>query len=221
MRREVAVPEPEPARESDPAQRGQAGEAVAREAPPATPRRDAGERVDDGVEVRRDVEPEELLVVAGVADDREPPRVSASDEAREEPGPAHATRQHRDPHGWRSGLGLPISLDAAVEGGALDRDAVHGAHQRLDLLGRGVLARVRARLARDALLHERAAEVVAAGAQRELGETVTELHPRRLQVVDEAAQHEPAGGVDAEVTQPLRLWRARALVRERPLLPED
>src|SRR5213079_1364643 len=63
------------------------------------------------------------------------------------------------------GLGLPISLDAAVEGGALDRDAAHGAHQRLDLLGRGVLAR----LARDALLHERAAEVVAAGKQRELG----------------------------------------------------
>src|SRR5437870_10095901 len=95
MRREVAVPEPEPGRESDPAQGGQAGEAVAREAPPATPRRDAGERVDDGVEVRRDVEPEELLVVAGVADDREPPRVSASDEAREEPGPAHATLQDR------------------------------------------------------------------------------------------------------------------------------
>src|SRR5205809_1020595 len=60
--REVAVAEPEPGRESDPAQGGQAGEAVAREAAPATPRRDAGERVDDGVEVRRDVEPEELLV---------------------------------------------------------------------------------------------------------------------------------------------------------------
>src|SRR6266851_2388159 len=109
------------------------------------------------------------------------------------------------------GLGLPISLDAAVEGGALDRNAAHGAHQRLDLLGRGVLARVRARLARDALLHERAAEVVAAGAQRELRETVTELHPRRLQVVDEAAQHEPAGGVDAEVAQPLRLGRDHAV----------
>src|SRR5207245_302934 len=102
MRREVAVPEPEPGRESDPAQGGQAGEAVAREAPPATPRRDAGERVEYVVAVRRDVEPQDLLVVAGVADDREPPRVSASDEAREEPGPAHATRQHRDPHGWRS-----------------------------------------------------------------------------------------------------------------------
>src|SRR5947207_55025 len=102
MRREVAVPAPEPGREAEPAQGRQAGEAVAREAPPATPRRDPGERVDDGVEVRRDVEPEELLVVAGVADDREPPRVSAPDEAREEPGPAHATRQHRDPHGWRS-----------------------------------------------------------------------------------------------------------------------
>src|SRR5437667_2624956 len=93
------------------------------------------------------------------------------------------------------GLGLPISLDPAVEGGALDRDAAHGAHQRLDLLGRGVLARVRARLARDALLHECAAEVVAAGAQRELGEAVTELHPRRLRVVGGAARPAPAGRV--------------------------
>src|SRR3989454_11562390 len=91
---------------------------------------------------------------------------------------------------------LRTGLHPPVEGGALDREAAHGAHQRLDLLDRGVLARVRARLARDALLHERAAEVVAAGAQRELGETVAELHPRGLEVVDEAAQHEPAGGVD-------------------------
>src|SRR5881397_2565894 len=98
VRREVAVPEPEPGRESESAQGRQAGEGVAREAPPATPRGNPGERVDDGVEIRRDVEPEELLVVAGVADDRQPPRVSAPDEAREEPGPAHATRQHRDPH---------------------------------------------------------------------------------------------------------------------------
>src|SRR5436305_546439 len=59
--------------------------------------------------------------------------------------------------------------DPSVEGRALDRDAAHGAHERLDLLDRGVLARVRARLARDALLHERAAEVVAAGAPRRRG----------------------------------------------------
>src|SRR5207249_9797994 len=91
-----------------------------------------------------------------------------------------------------------LSLDPAVERRALDRDAAHGAHQRLDLLGGGVLARVRARLARDALLHERAAEVVAARAQRELREAVAELHPRGLEVVDQAAQHEPARGVDAE-----------------------
>src|SRR5437762_13834707 len=70
------------------------------------------------------------------------------------------------------GRGLPIALDPAVEGGALARDAAPGAYQRLDLLGRGVLARVRARLARGALLHERAAEVVAAGAELELGDTV-------------------------------------------------
>src|SRR5207249_4740016 len=102
-------PEPEPGRESEPAQGRQAGEAVAREPPPATLRCEAGERVDDGIEVRRDVEPEELLVVAGVADDREPPRVNAPDEAREEPGPAHATRQHRDPHGERAVRGRRAS----------------------------------------------------------------------------------------------------------------
>src|SRR5204863_493037 len=48
-----------------------------------------------GIEVRRDVEPEELLVVAGVADDRESPRVSAPAEAREEPGPIRRTDPRR------------------------------------------------------------------------------------------------------------------------------
>src|SRR5205823_3833164 len=79
------------------------------------------------------------------------------------------------------GLGVrnALALDAhpTVQRGALDRDPAHGTHQRLDLLGRRVLAGVRARLAGDALLHQRAAEVVAAGAERELGETVAELHP--------------------------------------------
>src|SRR5438552_2082616 len=111
--------------------------------------------------------------------------------------------------------------DPSVEGRALDRDAAHGAHERLDLLDRGVLARVRARLARDALLHERAAEVVAAGAQRELREAMAELHPRGLQVVDEAAQHEAAGGVDAEVAQAFRPGRDDAIAVELGVLPDE
>src|SRR5213595_3891446 len=88
--------------------------------------------------------------------------------------------------------------DPSVEGRALDRDAAHGAHERLDLLDRGVLARVRARLARDALLHERAAEVVAAGAQREA-----------------------AGGVDAEVAQTFRPGRDDAVAVELGVLRDE
>src|SRR5438093_1710266 len=99
MGREVAVAQAEPGGQPEPAQGHEARERVAREAPPAAAGGEAGERVDDGVEVGRDVEPEELLVVTGVADDGEAPRVSAPDEARKEPGRAHATRQHRDPHG--------------------------------------------------------------------------------------------------------------------------
>src|SRR4030095_16907653 len=93
--------------------------------------------------------------------------------------------------------------DRLVEGGALDRPPVHGAHERGDLLDRGVLAGVGAGFARDALLHQRATEVVAARPQRELCETMAELHPRRLQMVDVAPQHQTRDRVDAEVAEPL------------------
>src|SRR5262249_4727219 len=92
-----------------------------------------------------------------------------------------------------------------VERRALYRGPSHDTHQALDLLDRGVLSRVRARLTRDALLHQRAAEVVAAGPQRELRQSMAELHPRSLQIVDPAPEHQPAHRVDAEVSQPLRL----------------
>src|SRR5579875_1991912 len=72
--------------------------------------------------------------------------------------------------------------DAPVECGPLHGRAPHGAHERLDLLGRGVFPGVCPRLARDALLHERAAEVVASRAQRELRQAVAELHPGGLEV---------------------------------------
>src|SRR5262249_35649463 len=92
--------------------------------------------------------------------------------------------------------GLAPGLATTRERRALDRDAARRAHERLDLLDRRVLAGVGAGLARDALLHERAAEVVAAGAERQLREAVSELHPRRLEVIDQPSQHEAADGVD-------------------------
>src|SRR5262249_57390824 len=56
----------------------------------------ARERVENGVEIGRDVEPEELLVVPRVADDGETPGINAPREAPQEPGSPHATRQYRD-----------------------------------------------------------------------------------------------------------------------------
>src|SRR5262245_64853652 len=72
-----------------------------------------------------------------------------------------------------------VSPDPPVQGGALDRYAAHAAHQRLDLLHRRVLPGVRASLARDALLHQRAAEVVAPRAKRALLQGVPQLYTRR------------------------------------------
>src|SRR4029453_4475113 len=81
-----------------------------------------------------------------------------------------------------------VSPEPPVERRALDRNPPDAAHQRLDLLHRRVLPRVGGGLAREAPLHERAAEVVAPGAQRQLRQAVAELHPRGLQVVDPAAE---------------------------------
>src|SRR5262245_1848320 len=80
--------------------------------------------------------------------------------------------------------------DPSVQRRPLHRIASHGPHEGLDLLDGRVFARVRPGLAGDALFHERTTEVVAPGAERELREAVAELHPRRLQVVDDAPEHE-------------------------------
>ena len=96
VRGEVAVAEREPGGLAEPAERAEAGEGVARDTP--APHRVAppGERVEDGVEVRGDVETEELLVVARVADDGEAARLDEAGEAPQEASPADATRQRRD-----------------------------------------------------------------------------------------------------------------------------
>jgi len=96
VRGEIAVAEREPRGLAEPAERAETGERVAREAPPAPGVRAARERIEDGVEVGRDVEPEEDLVVARVADDRQASRVDDAREAAEEPCPADAAGERSD-----------------------------------------------------------------------------------------------------------------------------
>ena len=57
-----------------------------------------GERVEDGVEVGRDVQAEHLDVVADVADDRHARRVDGLDEPAREAGAADAAGEERDLH---------------------------------------------------------------------------------------------------------------------------
>ena len=96
MRGEVAVAEPEPGRAATGTHLVEDAEGVARDAPAALAMDAARERVEDGVEVRRDVEPEEVLVVAGVPDDGDPRRVDATDQPAEESRRADAARQEDD-----------------------------------------------------------------------------------------------------------------------------
>ena len=96
MRGEIAVAEREPRGLAEPAERAETGERIALEAPPAPGVGAARERIDDGVEVRRDVEAEEDLVVARVADDRQASRVDDAREAAEKPSPADAAGERRD-----------------------------------------------------------------------------------------------------------------------------
>ncbi len=97
VRREVAVAEREPA---GPAERGRAPPSTANVSPsmpqPRSDRREAGERVEDGVEVGRDVQAVELVVVAGVDDDGEVVAGDHAGEAAQEAGGADAAGQHRD-----------------------------------------------------------------------------------------------------------------------------
>src|SRR5262249_40649555 len=77
VRRQVAVAELEPGRLAEPAEGTEAGERLAGKPPAPLRIGAAGERVEDRVQIGRDVEPEELLVVPGVADDDEAPGISA------------------------------------------------------------------------------------------------------------------------------------------------
>ena len=81
MRGEVAIAESEPGVPVESLQCAEHVTAVAANAPTAIARCQARQGVDDGVEIRRNVEPVKLLVVAGVDDDGQVIGIDERDEA--------------------------------------------------------------------------------------------------------------------------------------------
>ena len=92
---DVAVAEDEPVRAAEPADDAEGLAGVAVDAPALLGVHDAGQRVEARVEVGRDVQAEQLDVVADVADDRHRLGADGVDQPEREPRPADATGQQR------------------------------------------------------------------------------------------------------------------------------
>src|SRR6185436_348533 len=92
-----------------------------------------------------------------------------------------------------------IGLDDLVQRRPLRRLAPGGTRGRNQLLGLKADAVLRARHARDALLHQRAAQVIDPPAQRLGGGVEAHLHPARLQVGNRLAEREAKSGGVLEV----------------------
>jgi hypothetical protein len=104
VRREVPVAQTEPRGLAEGRQRTQRGERVALDTPALRRIGQRRQRVEDGVEIGGDVEPEELLVVARIPDDGDVGGVSALRETPKKPGSPHATREDRDPSACHQAL---------------------------------------------------------------------------------------------------------------------
>ena len=102
----------------------------------------------------------------------------------------------------------PFLRGRPIQRVALHRHAPDRADQRLHRLGRKLLPVLRAGRARDALVHQRAAEVVGAGVQAQRRAVRPHLHPRRLDVGDQRMQREPRHRVHQH-----RLAQRRSLAR--------
>src|SRR5277367_7113838 len=100
---------------------------------------------------------------------------------------------------WARAIGCLSSVKLFVERGAFDRDAAHLARFFLEQIDRHKLARVAARLRRDAFFHQRARQIVASGLERERREIDPAFHPRRLYIVDLPAQEEARSRVHLEI----------------------
>src|SRR5713226_5047108 len=118
-------------------------------------------------------------------------------------------------------IGSLFAVEFFVKRGSLDRDAPHLVRFLLDQVDRHELARRAAGLRRDALLHQRAGEVVASGLERHRGEVDAEFNPRRLQIVDVAAQEQARERVHLEVQNSDRRRRHESLAEEHRVLMDE
>src|SRR6188472_2913618 len=100
METEIAVAEREPVLSAQPADRLESAPGLVAPSPAAALVGNAGERVEDRVEVRRDVQAEHLDVVADVPDHGRPRRARDLDDAADEARAADSARQHDDVQTW-------------------------------------------------------------------------------------------------------------------------
>src|SRR5580704_8514579 len=96
MRREVAIAEIEPGLAVEPAQSVERVEALAFEPPAMLTIDHTAESVDHRVDVRRNVQPVKMLVVAGINDDVHLARIDALDQPAKELSCTHSPRQRGD-----------------------------------------------------------------------------------------------------------------------------
>jgi hypothetical protein len=92
---DVAIAEDEPVGAAEPPHDAERLPRVAVDAPALLGMDDAGERVEARVQVRRDVQAQQLDVVADVADDRHGLGADRVGQPEREAGPADATGQQR------------------------------------------------------------------------------------------------------------------------------
>ena len=95
---QVEIAEPEPRLPAERAHGLEHAPRLVRAAPAAALVVETGERVEDRVEVGRDVQAEHLEVVADVADDGDVARLDDVDEALDEPRSAHPAGENGDLH---------------------------------------------------------------------------------------------------------------------------
>src|SRR5579863_2631440 len=93
MGRDIAIAQIEPGLAEEAAERIEGMETLVREAPTVGAIHDAAERVDDRVNVGRDVQSVKLLVVSRVDDDVQQPRVEAADQPADKLSGPHPPRK--------------------------------------------------------------------------------------------------------------------------------
>ena len=106
---EVEVPEPEPVFASEGAHGLQRAPGLVRASPAAQLVVQPCERVQDRVQVRRDVQPEHFDVVTDVADHGDLTRLDDIDQSLDEPRAAHTAGEDDDPHTCTRSAGVSTS----------------------------------------------------------------------------------------------------------------